>query len=721
MRRSCPVRCRYHRGSHRGGLAYRGPLVAIVVLLVGSAFVWSLLPKSWSWSSPDGRGPRMHKVERGEFIHDVTERGNVESASNVEIVSKVKSVAGRSYSGTTILEIVAEGTLITPEDCLPEETVVTYQDLQRLKAYRERPAASETADKALDGVSPATELDSGTGTAGETGDPTGAQASDSSVTTPQDTGTEESGIEPEVLDAKLVLVKLDSSSLETDLIQQQIVCENSRAAVIQARNAVDVAEISRAEYLEGTHQESLLDMEIKIKEAKMELSQAQQYLAFSERLERKGYITKQQLQDDRTRVLKAQNALALAIKQKEVLERYNLEKMDKQLEADILTAKARLKAEESSHQLDQERLKLIEEQIAHCTIYSTSPGQVVYANEEGHRGQNEVVIEPGAVIRENQVIIRLPDPTKMQVTAKINEARIAWIKPKMEATIQLDAFPDVALTGVVEEVSDYPAPTSWFRSDVKEYETIVKIHDPQGALPKGNNLRPGMTAQVQIRVRHLQDVVRVPVQTVIEHGDKHYCAFFDGERLLAHEVTIGPTNDKFVVIEQGLEPGQEIVLNVAAHREKLGLPELPPDFQRRAKPGQRPPDEGPPRQGPLDQGPPGQGSMGQRPPGQGPPGQGSMGQRPPGQGPPGQGSMGQGPPGQGPPGQGSMGQRPPGQGPPGQGPPGQRPPGQGPQQEGDGPRQTGPPNREQPGQETENRNQGRVSPPAGAPKSGGRP
>ena len=45
-----------------------------------------------------------------EFVHEIVERGNVESASNVEIRCEVK-MRGKSI---TILEIVPEGTYVEP-------------------------------------------------------------------------------------------------------------------------------------------------------------------------------------------------------------------------------------------------------------------------------------------------------------------------------------------------------------------------------------------------------------------------------------------------------------------------------------------------------------------------------------------------------------------------------------------------------------------------------
>jgi hypothetical protein len=67
----------------------------------------------------------------------------------------------------------------------------------------------------------------------------------------------------------------------------------------------------------------------------------------------------------------------------------------------------------------------------------------------------------------------------------------------------------------------------------------------------------------------------VPVQAILEHGDKHYCFLYGPEGFDLREVRIGSTNDKFVVIREGLTEGEQVVRNPSAYREKVVLPELP--------------------------------------------------------------------------------------------------------------------------------------------------
>jgi HlyD family secretion protein len=140
----------------------------------------------------------------------------------------------------------------------------------------------------------------------------------------------------------------------------------------------------------------------------------------------------------------------------------------------------------------------------------------------------------------------------------------------MPATVRLDAFPELELHGTVERVSEFPVPTSWMGSTVKEYETFVRIHES----PAG--LRPGLTAEVRVCVERTPDALQVPVQAIFEHGDKYYCVTGDGSRWSARELTVGSTNDKTVVVRGGLEAGEEVVLNAAPYREKVALPEVRP-------------------------------------------------------------------------------------------------------------------------------------------------
>src|SRR5690606_6021997 len=183
-----------------------------------------------------------------------------------------------------------------------------------------------------------------------------------------------------------VLVRLDSSGLEQERISQQIVVNTSESLVIQSQNTLDAAKIARIEYLEGTfkQEEKLILGEVFV--AEQNLRSAQLSFESAQRLAAKNIVTSLQLEGSQFAVDKARNELEAAQTKLEVLRKYTKEKMLKQFDSDIATAQAKLNADQSVHQIELDKLKDIDDQIAKCTIKAPMAGQVVYANKYSGRG-----------------------------------------------------------------------------------------------------------------------------------------------------------------------------------------------------------------------------------------------------------------------------------------------------------------------------------------------
>ncbi len=421
----------------------------------------------------------VQQVKRDRFIHEITQRGEIESASNIDVYCEVKS-SGTGSTGVAILDVIPEGAQVKKGE---------------------------------------------------------------------------------------VLATLDASTLEKERTAQQIVCNTSEALLIQSTNLHETAKIALQEYVNGTFVSSEQTILSEIFVAEENLRRAEGYLKYSEELAARNFYTTLQLEADRFAVEKAKNDLETAKTKLMVLRDYTKLKTTKQLEADIKTTEAKMRTDERIHALDNQKLAEIEAQIAKCKIVAPADGQVVYNNDHDDWDDNATVIKQGAVVRERQVVFKLPDPEQMQVKAKVNEANVNRVRVGMQASITVDAFPDRQLRGVVTKMNDYPEPSGWRGSNTKEYAAFVKILDS----PKG--LRPGMTSNVQIRVEERPDQLMVPVQTVVERDGKHYCLVRGTERLEARQILLGSTNDKYLVIEDGLQEGENVLLNPRLYIEKVKFPE----------------------------------------------------------------------------------------------------------------------------------------------------
>ncbi len=366
------------------------------------------------------------------------------------------------------------------------------------------------------------------------------------------------------------LVELDSSTIELELKEDRIEVISAEANVASAKALVQQAEIAREEYLEGVYMTAEADIQKEIGVAEQELRQAQLLVESAERLVARGVQKKLQLEAEQFKVANAENTLAAARSRLRVLQELTKKKMLVQFDSDIDSAKAKLSAFESELLEERQELADVEMQLEKCVMYAPSDGIVVHANRYSSRGGNaEFVVEAGASVRERQAIIRLPDPNQMQVKVKVNESRITLIQEGMPVKIAVDAIPGLELKGRVTKVNRYAEPGSFFSSSIKEYATFIEIIEPP------EEIRTGMTAEVQIFVEQLDDALQIPIQGLYEHGGSMYClAQRSATKFETLAVKIGATNDTMANIVEGVEEGDKLVLNLRSHLSLMDLPDI---------------------------------------------------------------------------------------------------------------------------------------------------
>ena len=246
------------------------------------------------------------------------------------------------------------------------------------------------------------------------------------------------------------LLQLDSASFDKELDEQNIGIASAKTRVIRAETVLETAKATKREYEEGVFVEALqtieneiFDADSQIATAKQELEQSIAVMEHSEKLHSRGFITQRQLNADvfavekaKIAIKKAENLLALAKQKKKVLVEVTQEKELTALDAEIRASDVDLKSERQAFTVEEQKLADIKEAISKCHVVAPpgAHGQLVYAKEYRGRGE-EWVFEEGASVRENQVLVIVPDPDQMQVKASINEQSITQIEPNMPAII----------------------------------------------------------------------------------------------------------------------------------------------------------------------------------------------------------------------------------------------------------------------------------------------
>jgi RNA polymerase sigma factor (sigma-70 family) len=396
-----------------------------------------------------------------------------------------------------------------------------------------------------------------------------------------------------------IICELDSASLRDELVKTQIAVQSAESDYQKARIEREVAEIALKEYTELKFNNELNSVKGEVAAAQSGLQRAETRLDRTRRARRrlfdvlaskKGAVApadiiaeldvEDRVEASEQAVSRENSALVLAKSRQLVLEKYTKDKTSKSLVLEVEQKRSVELAKRASWELQKSKAKAIDRQIAACTITAPVAGRVVRASDH-RRGLSQInpQIEEGATVRERQKIVSLLDPAgPTQVSAKVHGSRIDKIVLGMKVKIRVDAFPTLLFNGEVVEVNPLPDAPILDPSNAKVYTTKVKIDN---GIP---GLRPGMTAQVEFLVAVRDNVLSVPVQSVVVHEGKDRVAVRKpGGGIEWREVTVGLSNEKFVEITQGIAAGDTVILNPLppmSDREKPKEAGAPPEANR---------------------------------------------------------------------------------------------------------------------------------------------
>jgi multidrug efflux pump subunit AcrA (membrane-fusion protein) len=215
----------------------------------------------------------------------------------------------------------------------------------------------------------------------------------------------------------------------------------------------------------------------------------------------------------------------------------------------LAMAEVNLKTREESLKIQQDHLDGVNKQVAACTIHATKPGMVVYPA----RNEQDKIAE-GAVVRERQVILTIPDFAAMEITVRVHEGAVDKVRPGQQVKIVLEAFPDMTLWGDVKKVGSMPEQLNWLNPDVMVFPATVALKNATVFL------KPGMSAQAEIMVDTVADAVVVPLQALFNYNGQKLCYVLRGNTPEPRLVQTGQFNNKFIHVVKGIGEGDRVLL-----------------------------------------------------------------------------------------------------------------------------------------------------------------
>lgn len=236
-----------------------------------------------------------------------------------------------------------------------------------------------------------------------------------------------------------------------------------------------------------------------------------------------------------------------------------------QAEEAYRASESRLRQAEFSIDIAKADLSAALKDLSNAVIVAPFDGVITKLDAE----VGELVVV-GTLNNPGSVIMEIADLTDMLMKARVDEANVAPVQPDQTAKVFINAYPDRTFTATVERVKLFRQLDT---DGTKYFETELKLE-----VPDGLRLRSGLTANADIGVETLRDVLLVPSQSVVDRSiddlpkdalasphlekSKKFArvvyVYGDG-KALTRPVSIGPSDLTKTVILGGLQDGDRVV------------------------------------------------------------------------------------------------------------------------------------------------------------------
>ncbi len=554
------------------------------------------------------KGP-FHTVDYERLKVTIVERGNLESAENRDIVSRVK-VGNRT--SMTIKWVVDNGKPVRAGEKLVEieDSQLQEQLKTQLNVRSNAKAAFVLAEEELKFV------------------------------------MSQNFSEIESAKTTKVLSELDLKKLVGEKIAAKVAGfpERPQLLLYLAKQAEEdfKLEVDQPSRTVSEMFQNLNDIEGRIEIARSDREMWLDRYAWSQRMVKKGYLSRAQADADKARLDSSEFSLKKVQGELDIFRKFMVERnltdlwsklkeseralvrIESQANSKEIKARADLESKRSIYFQETAKFDEITDEIEKCTIRSPDDGIVVYYVSESARfgSSNQGVVEHGAAVKENQKLMSIPNLKRMLVNVRVHEAMVSRLRgddlevrhfpetldaaltivagssmeslvlqqtvlptlqhkspefkamvrhhenivkrPGQKAFIRIDAFQAKApYQGHVKAVATVASQAD-FMSDVKVYQTLISIDEDIR-----DNLKPGMSAEVTIEAASQSEpALTVPVQAVLGNitmGENRKVFVLDDQnRPHLRDVVIGMGNDRMVEVRSGLEKGERVVLNVEA-------------------------------------------------------------------------------------------------------------------------------------------------------------
>ena len=301
----------------------------------------------------------------------------------------------------------------------------------------------------------------------------------------------------------------------------ELLIESKNRAIETAEADLLDAETALSELMQATEFDiELADREIELAQAK--LADAEESLAALF------------VEPDPLDVLVKQTAISLAVESlaeaEETLEEYDtVDQLEIELrQTDVVAARATFE----TAIVDLER----------ATLRAPFAGIVAAVN-----------IEAGQQVNANTQAIEIADPSIVEVSGSVDEIDVLFLQVGSQAFVSLEALGTQALQGAVSSIAN----SGTSQQGIVTYPVTIRVDSSEsGPLPEG------LSATAQVIIREQTDSVLIPLQALYGSVQAPIVRVVSGNDIIERQVSLGISDDFWVVVEDGLNEGETISMEV---------------------------------------------------------------------------------------------------------------------------------------------------------------
>jgi HlyD family secretion protein len=251
--------------------------------------------------------------------------------------------------------------------------------------------------------------------------------------------------------------------------------------------------------------------------------------------------------------------LKIAVMQTEATWKQLQEELRLQQRAD----EAELKALELSVDKEKNHLGRHVRDLEQMAVTTPIPGLVVM--ETNFRNGQFSQVESGDQVWPRTLFMQVVDVSRMMVTGMANQADIQPVRIGQQATVRLDAYPDMVLNGEVVSIGALAATGGsggrrYSRGGREDWVRGVEI---QIALnERDERIIPDLSASADILLSEQPDQLIIPREAIHHRDDgASVVQVQKGERFLPREVQLGAMNATHAVVLEGLSESEVVALD----------------------------------------------------------------------------------------------------------------------------------------------------------------